>query len=421
MNTLFVMRRAVAAVVAWHAAQAWAQAGLPDEAAVRQALENHPAIASADAERASQSAHADALQRGPHEFVLRATPQRRIVRNPQERFTEGQLMIERPLRLGGKAAADAALAEATRAQAGVALEDARHELARELLQQWFAALRLRIEWQAQLRAQSQAQALAAAVEARVKQGDAAALDLALARADLERARAAGLAAAAAARAGEAALQGQFPGLRLPPPDAAPGEAQRLGELLPREAPGSPQDLGPRYVQASHELRLARADYERLQQQAVRTGLERRPDPTVGAFMSLERAGAERVIGVSLSIPLGGGYRDAQAAAAEADARAAQARHQRVERKVQAEFESLWATLQGGLESARALQEASRQQQAALARMTRAYALGEAGVAELLAAQRAGDDTRRQADVATVEALHAYHRLQLDLHRLWDFD
>lgn len=402
---------------AWGAAlllagAAQAQSYLPPEAAVRAAVEQSPTVQAADAARRGAQARADGLRAGPHETVVRAMGQRRWVRDGTgQRFGEGQIAIERPLRLWGKSEADAELADATLATGRVAAQDARHETARQLLALWFAALRAGQVRQAAQDNADAATELARITERRLRAGDAARLEAELAAAEKARMQAALASAEAAWAAALAELQARFPGLGAPA-DAAP-------PLPP--LPAQPAGLRARYVEHSHEFLLAQAEEALALRQARRTDLERHPDPTVGVFATSERGGAERLAGVSLSLPLGSAHREAQAAAALADADAALSRRLAAQRQLGAQFDVLWQQLTGRRAAALAQEQAVTLQRSAADRALRSYRAGESGLGELLAVRRMLADALLAERLARSEALESDSRLRLDLHELWDFD
>ncbi|MEJ8292206.1 TolC family protein [Delftia tsuruhatensis] len=418
-----------AALLCACAVQAQAQSHLPPEAAVREAVARSPAVQAADAAQRGAAARAQALRAGPHETVVRASGQRRWVHDGSgQRFAEGQIAIERPLRLGGKAESDAQLAEATQAASRVAAQDVRHEAARQLLALWFAAQRA---GQAQQTARDNADAaaeLARVTERRLRAGDAARLDAELAAAEHARMQAALATARAAHQAAQADLQARFPGLEaartkvgeaapplldLPPqPDLPP---------LPPLPQQPPAQLRLRYIEHSHEYLLAQAEETLALRQARRADLERRPDPTVGVFATSERGGSERIAGVSLSVPLGSVHRQAQADQALADADAALSRRLAAERRLGAEFDVLWSLLAGKRAAAQAQARAATLQQGAADRALRAYRAGESGLTELLAVRRTLAEALLAERLARSEALEGDSRLRLDLHELWDFD
>lgn len=412
-----------AALLCACAVQAQAQSHLPPEAAVREAVARSPAVQAADAAQRGAAARAQALRAGPHETVVRASGQRRWVHDGSgQRFTEGQIAIERPLRLGGKAESDAQLAEATQAASRVAAQDVRHEAARQLLALWFAAQRA---GQAQQTARHNADAaaeLARVTERRLRAGDAARLDAELAAAEYARMQAALATAQAAHQAAQADLQARFPGLeaaRTKEGEAAPP----LLDLppLPDLPPQPPAQLRLRYIEHSHEYLLAQSEETLALRQARRADLERRPDPTVGVFATSERGGSERIAGVSLSVPLGSVHRQAQADQALADADAALSRRLAAERRLGAEFDVLWSLLAGKRAAAQAQARAATLQQGAADRALRAYRTGESGLTELLAVRRTLAEALLAERLARSEALEGDSRLRLDLHELWDFD
>ncbi|MBK0113425.1 MULTISPECIES: TolC family protein [unclassified Delftia] len=409
-----------AALLCACAVQAQAQSHLPPEAAVREAVACSPAVQAADAAQRGAAARAQALRAGPHETVVRASGQRRWVHDGSgQRFAEGQIAIERPLRLGGKAESDAQLAEATQAASRVAAQDVRHEAARQLLALRFAAQRA---GQAQQTARDNADAaaeLARVTERRLRAGDAARLDAELAAAEHARMQAALATAQAAHHAAQADLQARFPGLEAA--RAKEGEAAPPLLDLPPLPQQPPAQLRLRYIEHSHEYLLAQAEETLALRQARRADLERRPDPTVGVFATSERGGSERIAGVSLSVPLGSVHRQAQADQALADADAALSRRLAAERRLGAEFDVLWSLLAGKRAAAQAQARAATLQQGAADRALRAYRAGESGLTELLAVRRTLAEALLAERLARSEALEGDSRLRLDLHELWDFD
>lgn len=398
------------------AGAAQAQSYLPAEATVRMAVDQSPAVQAAEAVTRAARARADGLRTGSHETVVRASGQRRWTHDGSgQRFTEGQIALERPLRLWGKAAVDAELAEATRATGLLAAQDARHETARQLLALWFSALRAA---QARQAAQDNADAaaeLARVTERRLRAGDAARLEAELAAAEQARMQAALAAAEAAQTSARAELCARFP-------DLCPLAGISIdASALPALPSGSEAQLRSRYIEHSHEHLLALSEETLALHQARRTDLERHPDPTIGVFASSERGGAERIAGLSFSLPLGSAYRQSQAAAALADADAALSRRLAVARRLGAEFDVLWIQLNGRRAAAAAQVRAATLQRSATDRAMRAYRAGESGLAELLAARRVLADAVLAERMARVDTLESDSRLRLDLHELWDFD
>ncbi len=86
------------------------EAWLPPAAQVAPVLQASPLIQAARARQEAQLQRARGLEAGSAEWALRLNQQQRRVRDPQERFAETTLALERPLRLWGKAGMDARIA-----------------------------------------------------------------------------------------------------------------------------------------------------------------------------------------------------------------------------------------------------------------------------------------------------------------------
>lgn len=388
---------------------------LPSASAVRAALDASPAVAAARAMRDNATARAGGIRAGTYETVVRAMTQNRNVRNPSDKFIEGELAIERPIRMWGKADADAALADATLNYSEIALDDAEHETSRLMLTLWFKALRARQATAALERNASLAAELVASTNKRVRAGDAAAMDLEIAQAEQARAQAALAGAQTAQDAAQAELRARFPALGLP----AQAQLPPVLPAVPADSLDSPARL--RFLQSNHALRLAIADEAIAQRSARRSDLERKPDPTVGAFVLVERGGSERIAGVSVSMPIGSVHRRSVAAAAAAEAQAAARRRALVEQTVGAEFDVLVRSVTGLEQAARAHQSALALDRSAAERAGRAYAAGEIGIGQLLVVRRGLSDTSLSTNSALVDAVEARERLRLELHEASRFE
>ena len=385
---------------------------LPVSPVVKQVLLNSPVAAQAVAQRRALEARADAVQAGNGEFNLRHTQQRRRLNESPTRYSENSFSVERPFRAWGKAGLDADIAAQTRALAEVTQADAMHEASRSLLSRWFDQLRAMADQQLAQQHLQLANQLAQQTQARQRHGEVSQLDAALAKADALRAQAASNAAKAQLAQTTAALRAHYPDLPLP--------TARTGDFaLPAW-----QDLTlqkPQYLEHNHELRMLRAQAERMRLVGERTNRDRLPDPTLGLFTASDRDGAERIQGVSLTWPLPGAARSAQAQAAYAEALAAQSALRVAQSQWSAHFDAQVALARARLLSASELNEAARTQTEAAQKATLAYTLGEGSMAELIQIQRNAAEQRRDALRQTLDALEVWANLQLDLHLLWDMD
>jgi len=393
------------------------QALLPAAHQVQDVVLRSPATRAALAQRDGQLRRADITESGPAPSSPHACQQSRRVSDPAEHYMETALSLERSVRWWGKAGLDADQANAGRTSAGLAYADAIHETSRELLQLWIEARRagMRLD-QAQTNL-ALAQELDHQASVRLRQGDISQLDASLAQAELQRAQAA-LDQARAAQAGAVArLTRTYPGLTLtqaPVPDAA--WLQTRLEALP-----ALPELRRLYLERNHQLNLARSEAARLRLLAQRTERDRWPDPTLGIYTAHERAGAERIIGVSISVPLSGTVRQNHAVAAVADAQAAEDRVHQLELSLGADIEARYNGLQHLARAAISVGTAASTQQSAADKSRKAYALGEHTMTELIQNRRLAAEQLGSAQLAQLEVVEGVALIELDLHLIWDFD
>lgn len=385
-------------------------ADLPSTAAAQDWLRQDPAVRQAVAELSGAGHVAGQLRASPHEWTLKATgQQRRYTVGPSS--NEWSAQLERTIRLPGKRAMDRELGDVEIALAEARLGEAIHEAARSLLDLWMDWLQAEQARELMVAQAGFAQASLDAVQKRQRAGDASRLEVNVAAGDLSEARQHVAVAEAEATKAAARLRIRFP--------AAPATAPALGE--PQAIEGSPAAWRERVLATSDPLRMAELELRKAQQQAARTRADRLPDPTVGLFTASEMFGRERIVGVSVSVPLPGGYRRerlGQALSAVDAASAARDREQRTEEiaiaEALADAKSNYARWQ--------LARTGAERAADTARLTqRAYALGEADLQTLLLARRQSLDAARSALDARVTALRARYRLLVDAHRIWGLE
>ena len=389
------------------------EAWLPSSAQVAPVLQASPAILAARSQQAARLQRARGIEVGSAEWSLRINQQRRSVQDPSQRFGETTLALERPVRLWGKADLDAQLATQDRETARIGLADALHEASRQLLQQWFEALRAQLEVDTAARALELTSTLQRQAQVRLRQGDISRLDASLADAENQRALATAALAQVQQASALAQLQRLYPGLPAPrwPVQANP-EATTGG--------GYAQALQD-FVAHHHELNLLKSEVQRQEVLAERLERERRPDPTLGIYAARERAGAEQLLGVSLVLPLSGAHRESQALAARAEAEAGRQRVQLRAQQLGAEFEARWHQAEQQQRALQALRQATATQTEAAQKSFKAYALGEHSMTELIQNRRLAQEQQLASDRLLLDLVQTQALIALDRHQLWDLD
>lgn len=407
------MRRALWSFVLWSslagAQQVVPDTSLPPKEVVLQAIEATPEVRAAEAVLARAEAEERMRRAGSHEAQFTVIPQQRRV-DGGERYHEWEADLSRGVRWPGKARLDREIGAAGTEAAQLMLEDAHHAGARRLLALWADWQRAGVALQLQRRQVALWERHHAAVARRVQLGDVAQRDLVAIDAALAQARATALQAAAEQGNARLALSSAFPGIPLPQKVRLPSTPPVLS--------GSDEAWVKLILARSHEIGAAEALARRQDATARRARAERMPDPVIGVRVLNERGGRERAFGLTLSIALGTSYRSAAAAAAGADAMGAAVELTMVRRDVDQGARRVVAMARAMHDIWKQQSEASKAAEASAAKSERAYALGESGLAEVLAAQRQAREAALAERRANVDATEAVTRVQVDAHELW---
>jgi outer membrane protein TolC len=380
---------------------------LPPVDVVNTVLESHPAVLAAQARVAAAMAEGRRLKVGEYEYQASAGYTRRRETGVGS-TNDWVLGIERGLRLPSKAKLDHAIGATLAEEAEERVGDARHEVARDLLATWYAALRAQGEaraWREQADLLRQQRDV---VEKRIKAGDAARMERAQAEAALRQAEAETRRGETAAAEAGAGLAARFPG--LPAPTAKAGELPRLS--------GDAGAWVDAAMEHNHELAILQKESERMRIQARRQKADLTPDPTLGLHYSRERSGLDNLIGVSLTLPLPGENRRARVDVATEEARALAQLEAVTKARIEGEIRILLARVQGTLTRLESLEEMARQLDGYADLAWRAYQMGETPLWEALNARKGARDARREALLSRLDVHEAAARLLLDSHRLW---
>jgi len=350
--------------------------GLLPTATVRPLLEQDPSVAAARAGLEAGRAGASALEASPYEWIPRITGQQRRVESGP-RYNEWNVGIDRTIRLPGKSSADRNMGKAVMEAAQAHYGEALREAARDFIGLWVDWLAAEHSLELNAKNLQSVQTSLAAVEKRSRAGDASKLDMSLARAELAEQKRLHNDAKTQAKAAWLRLSTRFPGLKrevtpLPMPQPLTEEIEFWRE---------------RILSESDELKIVQAKMKHAQALAQRAQAEKTPDPTVGLYTASEVGGRERITGISLSIPIPSGVRDARHAKAIAEAEALTQEVELKKRQLEMEIASAVVTAQGHYDSLQIAQENTTAMQENASLMQRAYALGEVELQAMLLATR----------------------------------
>ena len=380
---------------------------LPPAELARAAIEQEPSVVKARYALEAAGHAGRRIAASPYEWSVGVDGQRRRYDTGGD-SNEWAARIERPIRIGGKAELDRGLGDATERIARAELAQARHEAARALADLW-------VDWLAAIQARELAreqlgfaESSASAVAGRRKAGDASLLDLNAAQADAAEARRQFDAVQAQEAKAILRLRSRFPSLVMEPRSLSEPVELEMDEVQWRE----------RVLAESDTLRIMQESLKRAELTADRARADRIPDPTVGIYTASEARRSERIVGVAVSIPLGGTYRKEtmQEALKQVDVTRAELERQRKEIDLAtAETINDARTALGRWRSA----EQSAQMARENARLgQRGYAIGEGDLQALLLLRRQSVDAVGASLSSRIEALKARNRLLVDAHLIW---
>lgn len=394
-------------------------------------LRASPAFRSSQAELAEQQALAAQTRAGTAEWTwtIGQTQRREALATPQ-RSSDTEVVVERPLRLGGKRESASRLADVREHWAQARLNLAWRVQSRELLENWLAWQREHIQLRLlneQLNLSRQELGL---LKRRLQLGDAAEVDL------LQLQSAAAMAETSLAQA-QARVQVQSEllwrrhGLRLNPPsspstpdgDVASDVNRYMVEFAAGAAEDSSIDSSADTVTAAlasqaPELRLAELERDMARATLRTEQAQESPDPVLGLRALNGRGGNERLWGVSLSFPIGGEGRRQASKAALARSEAAEAA---LEAASQLARSRAWQTLEQNRQSGiqlRLIERAHLALSEQAARSARAYQLGSGSLGEHLLARRQANEAAIQMTRAQLDVVDAAWRLALEAGLLW---
>jgi outer membrane protein TolC len=382
---------------------------MPPHDIVDRVMREEPGVLRAGALLKSAHAEARAREAGPHEFTAHGEYVSRAT-NIEGRLDEWTVGVSRGIRLPGKAEADSKIGEFTVAVAENGFGDARHQAATSLKNLWLAWVVAEAEarladtevegYQRQLQATQRSSQL----------GQVATLQVEQVQASLAQAQAQAAQAAQTRLDARMTLQRSFPGLVLP---AAPPAMPQ-----PAPPPGDWTEWRAAVLDDNHEIKMARSEADRRSWLAQRASMDRFADPTLDLRTFQERSGHETGFGIGFSMPIGGALRSATADQAAADAAAASVTAHRVVRDVEITADRDVIQARQGLSAWQQSQAAATASGQMLARMRRAYELGDTGLTDLLIAERQDFDVRRLELRARAGAHGAILQLMIDAHRIW---
>ena len=411
MKPLFVL--CLAALVMPAYAQELASrepAGLPPTELAQPWLQQDPSVQAALSDIQAAVHTAGMLRVSPNEWNASYSSQRRRYPTAPE-SNEWTAQLERTVRLPNKRSLDRRLAtaetELADANYGTALQTAARDLV-ELYTRWAGAVRARELMQEQI---SFGEESLRVVRLRQRAGDASMLEVNSIEADMAEIRRRLSNAISDERKALASLKIRFPGAGV----------QALALAEPGNINEPEAVWKARIIATSDPLKMAQLQLDQAELNASRARANRLPDPTVGVFTASEAYSNEKIVGVSLSIPIPGRYRNHQLGLALDQVNTARALRDRQQRLIEMEVAEAYADATGNYERWRLAEESAAKTRESANLTQRAYSLGEVDLQTLLLSRRQAVEAVDSALDARVSALTSYNRLLVDAHLIWGLE
>jgi outer membrane protein TolC len=125
-----------------------------------------------------------------------------------------------------------------------------------------------------------------------------------------------------------------------------------------------------------------------------------------------------VVGVNVTVPLGGARRRAEYSIARSQANVAGQRAREVRLKVEADARRAVLAARSAHAQWTRLRDVAASSEANAAAVARGYSVGEFTVTELISARRQSLAAAQAATTAQLDAIEAVSRLRLDTHEIW---
>lgn len=386
---------------------------LPPLNAVKQSLSQHPTVRSAVSDQDYANFAGQGLKLG-HPWTVRAGMQLRNS-NAQDgqiksNSYEPNFGVEKQIRLPSKYRLDQDLAQRGMSIAELKYEDAKHEVAKTLLNQWFAYMRSALQLTRLEEQQARIQHYMQMTQQRIRAGDAPRLELMLLSNESMQIEEQYMQAKTAYYQAQQLLSRDYQG-KIP-------EHWSSDVIKVRPLKYTQTEWIQQVLSANHELELAKTQASQQDALVKREQLNRVPNPTVGVGYSREQSGVENLMSVSVSIPLASRQVRIASGMAMAEAQKANFEIGRVENRLRQETQ-YWFTQ---IESATVRSEQAQQNLAQLQQqhglMQKAYKLGELSLNELLLHSQQLVDARGRIDQAKIDYAESLSLLLLNSHQLW---
>jgi cobalt-zinc-cadmium efflux system outer membrane protein len=382
---------------------------LPSDEEMFQSLSAHPWVMERKYSSIHAQAQGDRLRAGDTVWQLKMGTQRREITNNPDYSYEPSIAIEKKFRLWNKYSVDKKMAKESIQLATIAEGDAWHEAAKSILKSWFDVLRLQAEQQTTKELIKNFSQEIASLKKRVKAGDAAQLDVDILSNELKYWELNVITQQNNVDKEKAELTLFFKG-NLP-------VFKGVDDFLIIH--NLDADTWVEKVLAeNHELELLKKEVDLTELKLKRSQQDKLPDPTFSLGYSQENFKQEKLIALSVALPLPHASQWSQVRMDEANKQKANLNVQVAVARLTQETKTKVTLLQHLADSVVLMDQQIKALTEQQRKVLKAFQLGEMGLSELTLSQRQWLAAKNQYNQLRLDWLENYSRLLLDAHILW---
>lgn len=385
---------------------------LPDVKEVRESIYNNPTVLSLREKLKQVEAQAKRIALGNYEWSVYLSESRRHIKASNVHLNEWEVGANRTVRLPQKAKLDEQIATQMIINAQFDLRNAVHERSRLLLKLWFNYLRERAQfnqWQQQVELLAEQLRVS---NRRIQEKNTPKIEALLSEGAYTQAQAQLAQAQLRVQNAQLELTSEFPQITVP---------EEITFSDPKNLNQGVLYWVERMTKYSHELSSVRGELALNKILAKRADVERAPDPNIGFRYASEMANTENVMGITLTVPLAGEGRKADAEAARYGYTTTLHKESLTLKRITNDAKNLYRTVQYSYNAWLRAKQAAQSIKNSADLLSKAYAKGQADLMDTLSARRQAVESALATKLALIDAEENYYRLLLDAHILWNFD
>jgi outer membrane protein, heavy metal efflux system len=414
---------------------------LPSEPKVLAALKDHPKVREAKVMANTKRIEADIAKSSPYEWeagVSIRSRNDRTVTTGSGSSMDQELNLSRSIRLPGKQKIKEHQSESIQMLGETIYGDSLHEASLSLGQQWLECQRLESRADLYEVLGQELKGFSTQQAKRLKAGEISNVEATQAQLALQQIQIETAQNDKQLRTVRSGIRLEFPTLLNSQAKKQCGESnwvERFGSAVnagtnnTRDYSDSDQtvDLAVQrkwvetIVKLSHPLNIRRIETEVMRDQSQFSREEMLPDPKVGLSYAMERDNAEQIIGLHLSVPLGGVVRKNQSRLSGSELAYSETTLKTLTQQTALEAEQNILDWHQSRRAATLAWEQAKFSANLLKSLEKAYLLGESNATDLTLARQQAQRSQLDAIDNKYNLLQLQARLLINLHQMWSAD